>query len=384
MTTCVQCGTILGDGATSCGNCGWRVPEEPAHAAERASESGPDISAPPVAAYAHQPSTAPAKKKSCLGCALGVLALLLVFCIAAGSGFALWYFKGGGEEFVREKYEQAVNPPSTPAGEEAPSPMEAPPSTEPPATEEETSEPEPPSEIPPAPEEPPPSEPQPEPEPPRIIVDRPALRAAKDKADVAVNSFRQALADAERAGATRVAQGEFDALQETLQGVERSFTRADSPAQYEAVARSAKEGVNRAVELQARAERASQPTQGTRKSAPAAPEAPIPTPPPPQVKQPKASFGLIFETPVDGKKFVLKVDGEKLVDQDFRAVGGSFRFVRDFAVPPGKHHLRAAVHQPDGQVAAHEWDFDFQPGTVPVFKVVLEKSPRQMTMKRVQ
>jgi hypothetical protein len=214
-------------------------------------------------------------------------------------------------------------------------------------------------------------------------VDRPALRAAKDKADVAVNAFRQAVADAERSGAERVARGEFDALRETLRSIERSFSRADSPAAYETVARSAKEGVNRAVELQARAERADQENQILRRSPPTAPQPPPAASPLPP-KQPKASFGLIFETPVDGKKFVLKVDGEKLVDQDFRAVGGDFRLVRDFAVTPGRHHLRAAAHQSDGQVIAQEWDFDFQPGTVPVFKVVLEKSPRQMTMKRVQ
>jgi hypothetical protein len=338
---------------------------------------------------------APAKKKkSCMGCVLGILALLVVLFVLCAGGAALWYFKFGGAEKVAAWRGKVLNPMGeqvfgepSPANEPpvSPEPM---PSNEPVPGSQVDDVPPTPDETAGVPQETPPPTPHsatPTPPPPEIIVDRPALRAAKENAEVALKSLREATESAVRAGAERTSGQEMEAIREERRSAERAFQKAKSPSDFEAVAASARKGVSRALELKARAEKAEAPEapsegSGMRRSPAALPAEPVAPPP----KQPKASFGFIFETPVDGKKLVLKVDGEKLVDQNFQATQGNYRFTKDFTLPPGKHHLRVAVHQPDGKVLAQEWDYDFQPGAPPVYKVVLEKFPRQLTVKKVQ
>lgn len=407
MAVCSQCGSALKEGAKFCENCGAKAPganfsakdfdAEPTsampvppsiHASEDVpapEDTGvPAAPAPPAPSigqgdfYGTAPAPAPKKKRSCLGCILGVLAVLIVLFLMAAAGGAWWYFKGGGAQLIAEKMGKI----ETLTPEQAPGEM--PPANEPQAPEE----PQPANELAPeiSPEPTQPESPPVEPSPPpsQIIVDRPALRAAKEKAEVALDSFKQATDAAEKAGAARLARGEFDSLRETHRTLQANFSNAKSPGDYNAVTRSAQQGTSRALEMQSQAERAAAEQAAKAQAPPPSQPQPPPPPPPPPPKQPKASFGFIFETPVNGKKLVLKVDGEKLVEQDFEVSRGTYRFAKDFALPPGKHHIRAAVHQPDGKVIAQDWDFDFQLGTTPVFKVVLENSPRQMTMKRMQ
>lgn len=110
--------------------------------------------------------------------------------------------------------------------------------------------------------------------------------------------------------------------------------------------------------------------------------APAETVPAPPVTQP-AVLGLILESEAPGIKMVVKVDGAKVFEQDMAAASGKQRIAKELPVTAGSHHIRVAVWRPPQPPVAGEWDFTFEPGSHPVFRLDL-KSNWKMEVKRFQ
>lgn len=109
---------------------------------------------------------------------------------------------------------------------------------------------------------------------------------------------------------------------------------------------------------------------------------PAETVPAPPVTQP-AVLGLILESEAPGIKMVVKVDGAKVFEQDMVATSGKQRISKELPVTAGSHHIRVAVWRPPQPPVAGEWDFTFEPGSHPVFRLDL-KSNWKMEVKRFQ
>jgi hypothetical protein len=134
------------------------------------------------------------------------------------------------------------------------------------------------------------------------------------------------------------------------------------------------------------------------KPSPAPVEAPQAVPPPqfqpPAEEQPapqaeaapkvkKTSFGIIFESSAYVTKLVVKVDGEKQFEQALSPTGSKMRVEKTLLVPEGPHHIRVAMWRAQGDPIAQEWDFTFEHGQNPAFKVELSNN-WQPTLKRLQ
>ena len=110
-----------------------------------------------------------------------------------------------------------------------------------------------------------------------------------------------------------------------------------------------------------------------------APTQPVPAPP---AAQPTA-LGIILESEAPGTKMVIKVDGVKVYEQDMVATSAKQRITKELSVTAGSHHIRVAVWRPPQPPVAGEWDFTFEPGSHPVFRLDL-KSNWKMEVKRFQ
>lgn len=110
--------------------------------------------------------------------------------------------------------------------------------------------------------------------------------------------------------------------------------------------------------------------------------APAEPSPAPAVVQ-AAVLGLILESEAPGTKMVVKVDGTKVYEEDMPATKAATRIAKEFAVTAGLHHIRVAVWRPPQTPVAGEWDFTFEPGSHPVFRLDL-KSNWKMEVKRFQ
>jgi hypothetical protein len=109
---------------------------------------------------------------------------------------------------------------------------------------------------------------------------------------------------------------------------------------------------------------------------------PEPAPAPVAVAQ-SATLGLILESEAPGTKLVVKVDGAKVYEQDMSAGGTKQRISKELSVSSGAHHIRVAVWRPPQEPVAGEWDFTFDPGSHPVFRIDLG-SNWKMEVKRFQ
>jgi hypothetical protein len=110
---------------------------------------------------------------------------------------------------------------------------------------------------------------------------------------------------------------------------------------------------------------------------------------PPPVNTPSAAtvqtatLGLILESQAPGTKMVVKVDGTKVYEQDMPATKAATRIVKELTVEAGSRHIRVAVWRPPQPPVAGEWDFTFEPGSHPVFRLDLG-SDWKMAVKRFQ
>ena len=96
-----------------------------------------------------------------------------------------------------------------------------------------------------------------------------------------------------------------------------------------------------------------------------------------------AILGLILESQAPGTKLVVKIDGEKVFEQDMAATSAKQRITKELTVTAGPRHIRVAVWRPPQEPVVGEWDFTFEPGIHPVFRVDL-KSNWKMDVKRFQ
>jgi hypothetical protein len=96
-----------------------------------------------------------------------------------------------------------------------------------------------------------------------------------------------------------------------------------------------------------------------------------------------ATLGLILESQAPGTKMVVKVDGTKVYEQDMPATKAATRIAKELTVAAGPRHIRVAVWRPPQPPVAGEWDFTFDPGSHPVFRIELQ-SNWKMEVKRFQ
>jgi hypothetical protein len=80
---------------------------------------------------------------------------------------------------------------------------------------------------------------------------------------------------------------------------------------------------------------------------------------------------------------VIKVDGEKLVEDPIHFTGTPIRMQRNVQIPPGPHHLRIAIWRPPQTPAAAEWDFTFSAGARASFNARLD-STWQLNVSQVK
>jgi outer membrane biosynthesis protein TonB len=110
---------------------------------------------------------------------------------------------------------------------------------------------------------------------------------------------------------------------------------------------------------------------------------PVPSAPAPAAAAQTATLGLILESQAPGIKFVVKVDGVKVYEQDMVASSAKQRITKELPVSSGAHHIRVAIWRPPQAPVAGEWDFTFDPGSHPVFRLDLG-SDWKMEVKRFQ
>ena len=96
-----------------------------------------------------------------------------------------------------------------------------------------------------------------------------------------------------------------------------------------------------------------------------------------------ATLGLILESQAPGTKMVVKVDGTKVYEQDMPATSAAMRIAKELTVAAGPRHIRVAVWRPPQPPVTGEWDFTFDPGSHPVFRIDLQ-SNWKMEVKRFQ
>ncbi len=96
-----------------------------------------------------------------------------------------------------------------------------------------------------------------------------------------------------------------------------------------------------------------------------------------------ATLGLILESQAPGTKMVVKVDGTKVYEEDMPATKAPTRIVKELTVAAGPRHIRVAVWRPPQPPVTGEWDFTFDPGSHPVFRIDLQ-SNWKMEVKRFQ
>jgi hypothetical protein len=96
-----------------------------------------------------------------------------------------------------------------------------------------------------------------------------------------------------------------------------------------------------------------------------------------------ATLGLILESQAPGTKMVVKVDGTKVYEQDMPATKAAMRIAKELTVAAGPRHIRVAVWRPPQPPVAGEWDFTFEPGSHPVFRLDLG-SDWKLEVKRFQ
>ena len=74
-----------------------------------------------------------------------------------------------------------------------------------------------------------------------------------------------------------------------------------------------------------------------------------------------------------GTKFIVKVDGNKVVEEPLSFSGQLMQLNRTVKVAPGAHRIRVAVWRPPAQPVATEWDCQFVAGQNMGFTVTVDK-----------
>lgn len=107
--------------------------------------------------------------------------------------------------------------------------------------------------------------------------------------------------------------------------------------------------------------------------------------PPDAPKYPKGgSLGLIFESRVDRGEMVLRVDGAIVERVPFQASAENrFRFTRQVPLAPGTHSVKVRVNLPGEDPQVRDWNVTVVPGGSTVWKVTLDRFPKQLEVKNI-
>ena len=84
------------------------------------------------------------------------------------------------------------------------------------------------------------------------------------------------------------------------------------------------------------------------------------------------SIALGLEAP--GTQLIVKIDGNKVVEEPLSYGGQLMQLTRTIKVAPGSHRVRVAVWHPPSQPAATEWDCQIVEGQNHGFSVSVDKN----------